>query len=109
VQEEVVCAREEVDVHHLGLAADLLDEVADLGPGVGLKADRDHRLQRQADGCRVDVGVKATDDAELVQPPNPPVTRRRRNADGIGQRAVRHSGVAVQKDQDSPVDLVDLG
>jgi hypothetical protein len=44
-----------------------------------------------------------------VQTAHPAVTRRRRDADCIRKRAVGHAGVTVQKDQNPPIDVVDLG
>src|SRR6185369_17380814 len=95
VQDEVVGARQEVDVHHLWFAADLRDEIANLAARVGLQRHRDHRLQRQTDGGRIDVGVEATDDAELLQPSDPPMTRRRGDPDRLRQRAVGHPRIGV--------------
>ena len=46
VQDEIVSAGSEIHVPNLALATHLLDETADLATGVGLQADRDHRLQR---------------------------------------------------------------
>jgi hypothetical protein len=71
-----------------------------------LQVHRDHGLQRQTDGGRIDVGVEAADDAEILQPPHPAVTRRRRDPDGFRQRAVRRPGVGMQGGEDTAVDVV---
>ena len=96
VKDEVVGAGQEVDIHHLGLAPDLLNEVADLAASIGLQADRDHRLQRQPDRGRIDIGVETADHPQLLQPPDPAVTRRRGDADKLGQRAVGHPRIGMQ-------------
>ena len=44
--DEVVRARDEVDVHDLRALPDVVDERADLASGIGLQADGDHRLKR---------------------------------------------------------------
>ena len=108
VKDEVVGARQEVDVHHLRPAPDVLNEAADLAASVGLQADRDHRLQRQTERGRIDVSVKTTNHAEFLQPPDPAMTRRRGDADKLGQRAVGHPRVGVQGGQDAPIDVIDL-
>lgn len=83
VQDEIVGAGQKVDIHHLPFAADLLDEAADFPASGRLQVDRDHRLQRQTHRDRVDVGVEPPDHAEVHQPPNPAVTRRRRYPDSV--------------------------
>jgi hypothetical protein len=44
-----------------------------------------------------------------VQPSNPPVTRRRRDADSVGECTVGHAGIAVQREQDPAIDVVEFG
>src|SRR5581483_12476338 len=68
VQDEIVGTGKEVDIHHLRLAPNLLDEIADPAAGAGLQVDRNHGLQRQSDGDRIKVGVEAADYAKLHQP-----------------------------------------
>ena len=107
MQDEVVGTGQEVHVHHLRLGPDLGDEVTDLAARVELQADRDHRLQRQADRGGVDVGVEAADHAGLLQPAHPAVARRGGDADQVGQRAVGHPRVGVQCGEDATVDVVE--
>jgi hypothetical protein len=70
VQQEVVLAGEEEDVQHLRLPGHARDELAEVAAGAGLQPDRDHRLQRQAEGRGVDLGVVAADDSALPQRPH---------------------------------------
>lgn len=109
VDEEVVSAGQEIDVDHLGLASDLLDEGADLAAGTRLQTHRNHRLQRQANGRRVDLGVEAPDDTEILQSSDPTVAGRRRDPDGIGECAVGGAGIGVQEPQQTAVDLIEIG
>ena len=83
-------------------------KLADLAASVGLQADRDHRLQRQTDRGRIDIGVETADHAEFLQPPDPAMTCRRGDADKLGQRAVGHPRIGVQGGQDAPIDVIDL-
>ena len=57
---------------------------------------------------RIDVGVETPDHAELLEPPDPAVTGRRRDADELGQRVVGHPRIGVQRGQDATVDGVDV-
>ena len=73
-----------------------------------LQADGDHRLQRPPDGRRIDVGVEAADDTDVLQAAQPPVASRRRDTDYIGKHAVGDTRVVVQRIEDAPVNVIDL-
>jgi hypothetical protein len=72
-------------------------------PRAPRQPDGDHRLQVAAQRPRLDVGVEAADHPALAQRTHPHETGRRRDADALGQRVVRHAGVDGQLVQDRPV------
>ena len=67
MQQEVVLASQEEDVQHLGQRRHPRHERPQVATGVGLQADRDHRLQGPSEDRWVNVGVVAADDATLPQ------------------------------------------
>jgi adenylosuccinate synthase len=106
VDVEVVGPGEEEHVEHLGQRGDRGGELADAPARVGLEPDGNHRLDRPAERGHVDVGMVATDDAALAQRPHPAEAGGRGDADMLGERVVRHPGIAGEQADDAPIDIV---
>jgi hypothetical protein len=106
MNDEIVCATEEIDIHDLGFATNLLDESPNLSARMRLQAHRDQRLQRQANRCGVNVCIKTTDDPDLLESAHPTMTRRRRDSDRLGQSRIRYPGIGVELRKNPAIDSI---
>jgi hypothetical protein len=71
-------------------------------------ADGDQRLHFPAECGEVGLGVVAADHAALAQGADPLERGRRRNVDGLSDRAVRAKGVALQFAQNRRIKFAQL-
>ena len=77
--------------------------------GMAVERHQDEGLQGQPEPRVVEHGGVAGDHPLLLQPPQPALAGRRRQADLLGQRHHREAPVPPQRAQDAPVGGVQLG
>jgi hypothetical protein len=95
VQKEVVAAGYDEDADGFGEFVRPIAEGFDVPPRRGPDADGDQCLHFPAERGEVGLGVIAADHAALAQRADPLERRRRRDVDGLCDRAIRAPGVLL--------------
>ena len=89
VNEEVVGTGDVVHADHLGEGPCMESEAVDLVRCVAAQPEGDHRLEPDAEGSRVDVGVEAEEDPIFLEAAHPFRARRWSDTDDGRQLLVR--------------------
>jgi hypothetical protein len=107
VEEEVVGARDVVQLDHLRHRERRLAEGVDVGAGVRPDTDRHDRLEAPSERAPVDVCMEATEDAAGVQRSHPLEAAGGSEADERGEVLVRDPRILLESLDEGPVDSVE--
>lgn len=107
MNEEVVGTGDEVDVECFFERGDLLAEFVDSSSGIGLQADRDHRLDTLPERLGIDFRVESSNDTALYERSHASESGGRRDSGGRSQRVVGQPGVASEFVDQNMVDVIE--
>ncbi len=108
VNQKVIPAGDVEDAPHLGKLDHISPEVFHEIPRMAPQPDRDHRLETDPEGSRIDFGMVTAQHSETKQSPNPFETGGGCDSHRLRKSIVRHPSILLQNRENGEVDSVEI-